>query len=90
MLLSDFMATKGGLSLDVIEVQGHFKKGVWITPHVHLNVTYLFEASDKDFIKENLEENSSVKWLDISKLDTLVNEENMKVIYKKIIDRIPS
>lgn len=76
------------ISLDVIEVVGHFKKGTWITPHVHLNVTYLFEANDKDFIKENLEENKSVAWLDINKLDTLVNEENMKIIYKKIIDKI--
>ena len=78
------------ISLDVIEVVGHFKKGTWITPHVHLNVTYLFEADDRDFIKENIEENASVAWLDISKLDSLVNEENMKIIYKKIIDKIPN
>lgn len=84
------LLTEDIISLDVIEVVGHFKKGTWVTPHVHLNITYLFEANDKDFIKENIEENSSVAWLDISKLDSLVNEENMKVIYKKIIDKIPN
>lgn len=75
------------ISLDVIEVQGHFKKGKWVTPHVHLNVTYLFKANDMDFIHNKEDENSSVKWLDINLLDSIVKEEGMKPIYHKIIEK---
>lgn len=81
------LITPGIISLDAIEVQGHFKKGEWITPHIHLNVTYLFKANDKDFITNKEDENSSVMWLPIDDLDNLVNEENMLVIYKKIINK---
>ena len=76
------------ISLDVIEVQGHFKKGNWVTPHVHLNVTYLFKANDKDFIKNKEDENSSVAWIPIKELDKYVSEENILPIYQKIIEKM--
>ncbi len=76
------------ISLDVIEVAGHIKKGKWITPHVHLNITYLFKANDEDFIHNKEDENSSVKWIDIKHLDDFVSEEGMKPIYHKIIERM--
>lgn len=79
---------KTPISLDVIEVTGHFKKGVWVTPHVHLNITYLFEGNELEEIHEKEDENSKVAWLPIEELDNLVNEENMKVIYKKIIKKM--
>ena len=41
------LLTKNLVSLDVIEVCGHIKRGKYVTPHVHLNVTYLFEGNDK-------------------------------------------
>lgn len=82
------LITNDIISLDVIEVVGHFKRNKWVTPHVHLNVTYLFKASDYDFIKEKLDENSSVKWLPIANIDDFVSEENMLVIYHKIIDKM--
>lgn len=82
------LITNDIISLDVIEVVGHFKRNKWITPHVHSNVTYLFKANDNDFIKEKLDENSSVKWLPIANIDDFVSEENMLVIYHKIIDKM--
>lgn len=82
------LITNDIISLDVIEVVGHFKRNKWITPHVHLNVTYLFKANDYDFIKEKSDENSSVKWLPIANIDDFVSEENMLVIYHKIIDKM--
>ena len=32
-------------SLEVLTVLGHVKKGSFVSPHLHLNVTYVFEAS---------------------------------------------
>ena len=82
------LITNDIISLDVIDVVGHFKRNKWITPHVHLNITYLFIANDNDFIKEKLDENKSVKWIPIKEIDNFVNEENMLVIYHKIIDKM--
>ncbi len=76
---------KTPISLEVIEVTGHMKKNCWITPHVHLNITYLFEANDKDFIQNKEDENSQVAWIPLSNLKDYVTEKNMLPIYQKII-----
>lgn len=41
-------------SIEIICVNGHEKRGKYVSSHVHLNVTYLLEAdeNDKIFIKE--------------------------------------
>lgn len=56
-LLSDEL-----LSLEILTVDGHIKKGVYVPSHLHLNLTYLFEADSNDpvFIKQD--ENSAVGW----------------------------
>lgn len=75
------------VSLDIISVIGHFKKDKWISPHVHLNVTYLFQTNDKDFIKNKEDENSSVAWIPLNEIKNLVEEKHMLTIYQKIIDK---
>jgi len=75
-------------SLDVIEVTHHYKKGKFITPHVHLNLTYLFEGSENDKLSIKEDENSDVKWLPIDKLDEFVKEEHMLYYYHKFIDKV--
>lgn len=49
-------------SLEILTVDGHIKKGVYVPSHLHLNLTYLFEADIHDpvFIKQD--ENSAVGW----------------------------
>jgi len=74
-------------SLEILTVDGHVKKGKYVSSHLHLNVTYLLEANDEDFIKNKEDENSSVTWIPIDNLDNLVEENHMKVIYQKIIDK---
>ena len=48
----------------------------------------MFEGNELEEIHEKEDENSKVAWLPIEELDNLVNEENMKVIYKKIIKKM--
>lgn len=49
-------------SLEILTVDGHIKKGVYVPSHLHLNLTYLLEADINDpvFIKQD--ENSAVGW----------------------------
>ena len=74
-------------SLDVIEVTGHTKKGKYITPHVHLNITYFFEGDENDILYIKDDENSDVKWINITDIDKLVTEEHMLYYYHKFIER---
>lgn len=74
-------------SLEIICVNGHIKKGKYVSSHVHLNVTYLLEADEDEELKIKEDENSGVKWVDIDKVIDLVNEEWMKGIYKKLMEK---
>ena len=49
-------------SIEVLTVDGHIKKGEYVSSHIHLNVTYLLEADDTDILKVKEDENSAVKW----------------------------
>lgn len=78
------------LSLDVLTVVGHTKKGQYVSPHLHLNVTYVFEAPHTAVLTVNAEENSAIAWIACEELEQYVNEEHMIPIYKKIINRVQS
>ena len=56
-------------SVEILTVDGHEKRGQYVSSHLHLNITYLIEANDRDptFVKPD--ENSGVKWL--SRADAL-------------------
>ncbi len=49
-------------SLEVLTVDGHEKRGEYVSGHLHLNVTYLIEADENDCLKICEDENSGVKW----------------------------
>ena len=49
-------------SLEVLTVDGHVKHGAYVSSHLHLNVTYLLEASEKESLHMKPDENSGVAW----------------------------
>ena len=52
------------LSLEILTVDGHEKKGKYVPSHLHLNVTYLLEADPNAPIRIKEDENSQVGWID--------------------------
>lgn len=75
-------------SLEILTVNGHIKKGIYVPSHLHMNVTYLAEADENETLIVNKEENQAVKWWSFE--DALkVSEEPWFVewIYRKLIDR---
>ena len=52
------------LSLEILTVDGHEKKGKYVPSHLHLNVTYLLEADPDAPIRIKEDENSQVGWID--------------------------
>ena len=78
------------LSLDILEVIGHFKRGKYVSAHLHLSLAYLLEADEAEELKVKEDENSGVKWLPINEINKYSNEPNMIKLYKKFNDKIKS
>ena len=49
-------------SVEILTVDGHEKRGVYVSSHLHLNVTYLLEADPADPVRCKPDENSRVGW----------------------------
>ena len=47
-------------SLEILTVDGHEKKGKYLSSHLHMNVTYLLEASEDDALKVCPEEKTDI------------------------------
>lgn len=72
-------------SLEVVCVNGHIKKGKYVSSHVHLNLTYLLEVDEKEELKIKEDENSGVKWVKIEEVEKASNEKwIVENIYKKL------
>ncbi len=76
------------ISLDILPVFGHFKRGKYVLPHMHLNLTYLLIAKEDAALAVKPDENSGVKWIAFEDLPREVSEPPMLAIYGKIIGRI--
>lgn len=50
------------LSVEVLCVNGHEKRGAYVSSHLHLNVTYLVEADPSETPRSKPDENSQVGW----------------------------
>ena len=77
----------GPASLEILPVWAHVKRGKAVGSHLHLNVSYLFEADDTLALRVAEDENSAVGWLDIDELETYVSEPPMMPIYRRLLRR---
>ncbi len=76
------------ISLEVLHVPGHEKRGHYVSSHLHLNVTYLLEADEEAPIRIKPDENSGVAWIQVDELPQKVSESWMlERIYSKLIKR---
>jgi ASC-1-like (ASCH) protein/8-oxo-dGTP pyrophosphatase MutT (NUDIX family) len=76
-------------SLELINVNGHEKRGKYVGSHVHLNVTYLLETDENEKIHVKEDENSGVKWVPINEILNVTSEVWVRDrIYTKIIDKM--
>lgn len=76
-------------SVEVLTVDGHVKKGSYVSSHLHLNVTYLIEADETDELMVKEDENSNVKWFDLEDAVAASTEEWFKErIYSKLNEKL--
>lgn len=75
-------------SLDVLPVNGHIKRGEYVSSHLHLSVAYLLEADETEALTIKPDENSGVKWIRIDELETYVHSKEDRLLYKKFLEKI--
>ena len=75
------------LSIDVLTVNGHYKKGKYVSAHLHLNLTYVLIASEDASHQIKPDENSGVMWIPVDALEQYSNEPFMIEVYRKIVNR---
>ncbi len=84
-------AARPGLvfSLEVLTVDGHEKRGAYVSSHVHLNVTYLAVADPAEPLRVKPDENSGVRWVPLEDAVRLSTEPWIRDrIYRKLIDKL--
>lgn len=76
-------------SLESLTVDGHRKRGEYVSSHLHLNVTYLLEASEKEVLRSKPDENSSVAWFPLEEAVKASAEPWFREhIYKKLNQKL--
>ena len=76
-------------SLESLTVDGHEKRGKYVSSHLHLNVTYLLEADPRQPIRVKPDENSGVAWFPVEEVTGKVSEPwMMQRIYSKLMKKV--
>lgn len=77
------------LSVEILTVDGHEKKGSYVSSHLHLNVTYLLEADMEESLEVKPDENSAVGWIHVDEINRKSTETWFKErIYSKLIQKV--
>ena len=56
------LASRDICSVEVLTVDGHEKRGTYVSSHLHLNMTYLVEADPAEPLRAKPDENSALAW----------------------------
>ena len=75
-------------SLESLTVDGHVKKGNYVSSHLHLNITYLLEADPEEHLSIKEDENSGVAWFTPEEaLEKSTEPWFVERVYKKLIKK---
>lgn len=83
----DRVVNNSAAALDILTVNGHVKRGQYVSAHLHLNVSYLFEADEAEPVRCKPDENSAVRWADYRHIAEIIDEAWMIPVYEKLIKR---
>lgn len=76
-------------SLESLTVDGHVKKGKYVSSHLHLNITYLLEADSEEDVRIKADENSGVAWFTSEEaLQKSTEPWFVERVYGKLIEKV--
>ena len=76
------------ISIEVLGVPSHVRRGEIVSAHLHFNVTYLFEADPLQETHIKADENSAVGWRTPEQILSPASEPEMIPIYTKLLQRM--
>lgn len=79
------------IGLENASVDGHIKRGKYVSTHCHLNFTYLFEADENETLIKKEDENEGLKWIPTNEVEKEVSPHErwiLENVYKKYIDKV--
>ena len=77
--------SKDFYAIDVLPVKSHIKRGKFVSSHIHLNATYIFEADENEELLIKEDENSGVNWIDIDKMVSSLQDNKLNKDLQKAI-----
>lgn len=81
--------SKDIFSLEILTVDGHEKKGRYVSSHLHLNITYLFEADEQASLTCKPDENCDVAWFCLDEAVQASSEPWFQErIYRKLNEKL--
>lgn len=75
------------LSIDILPVYGHMRKGKYVNAHLHLSVAYVLITGENETLRINKNENSGVKWIPAEKITEDYFAKYDAYLYNKLIKR---
>ena len=76
-------------SLESLTVDGHVKRGSYVSSHLHLNVTYLLEADAEEHVSVKEDENSGVAWFTLEEaLNKSTEPWFVERVYGKLVEKM--
>lgn len=74
-------------AIQIGPVKGHFKKGKYVSAHVHMDIMYILEADDSEILYFRDDESKGVKWIDFSDATNSDIVDFIIPVHKKIIEK---
>lgn len=76
-------------SLESLTVDGHVKKGKYVSSHLHLNITYLLEVDSEEDVRIKADENSGVAWFTPEEaLEKSTEPWFVERVYGKLVEKV--
>lgn len=76
------------VSVEILPVPAHVKRGKPVKEHLHINLTYLIEADPSEPLTVKPDENSALKWFSAADAVAASSEPEMRPVYAKLIGRM--
>ena len=81
--------SEGIFSIEILTVDGHVKRGKYVSSHLHLNVTYLLEADEAQVLRVKPDENSGVAWFSLEEaLEKSTEPWMVNRVYSKLNEKL--
>lgn len=80
---------EGIYSVEILTVDGHEKKGEYVSSHLHLNLTFLFMGDEEESLRSKPDENQDVAWFTLEEALKRSSEPwFVERIYKKLNQKL--